>query len=271
MAKQRIDLENDNVVFRRVHGRIVPIRVGTGARIKEGLTGSLAPAALAAVLGEGLSVGAKSVKEGRKLFSLTNLVNFANPTTFKSMGKVAALTVGFSVGYNLLFGKRQRNVIELDKKVKAQPRARIWLASKPGLTGTGHDLGEHSYLYVRDNHGKTTTYGGQIKNLSRYGKSGVRLTKNFVGDKVTFAQNIHDLTPHTSRERDKAIAAVHRHADTLRAQLKNKDYQYRMYPVQKNTYNSNSVTGTLVRRSNLQFKYHPSQHNLPGFNRTIRE
>lgn len=268
--RRTLDLNNDRVVFRRVRGRIVPVRVGAWERTKSGLTGSLAPAAVAAVLGEGIAVAMQARKAKAAVFSLRNAAHFGKLSTLKSLGKVAALTVGFSIGYNLLFGARQRNVVALDKPIKERSKARIWLASKPGLT-PGHDVGEHSFLHLRDRFGRTTVYGGQIKDVKKYGQKGggVGLVKNFKDDKISRATNVHDLTLDSAKATNRKIALIHRHAERLGYQLKKKDYQYRMIPIGAGTVNSNSVTGTLVRRSKLGFRYNARQHNMPGFERSI--
>lgn len=268
MRGRRLDLNDDRVVFRRIGGRVIPVRIGAGERVLGALKNSLAPAAVAAVLGEGLAIGAKAMKAKQPVFSLKNAAHFIKPGSLKAMGKVAALTVAFSVGYSLLFGRRQRHVVELDHAPRDPGKARIWLGSKPGFL-PGHHLGEHSYLHVRDKRGKVTSYGGQIKNPAMYGKSGVGLVTNFPTDKISHAHNIHDLTPQSKTEANIAVARIKREADTLRDELKKKDYKYRSIPIKKNRYNSNSVTGTLIRRSKLDFRYHPDHHNMPGFTRSI--
>lgn len=266
---KRLDLGNDRMVFRRVRGRVIPVRIGMGERIATALRNSVAPAAVAAGLGEVLAAGVANRKAGRKLFSVGGaLAHFKTPGAWKAMGKVAALTVAFSVGYAALFGRRQKHIVELDKAPKPKGKARIWLGSKPGFV-PGHHLGEHSYLHVRDKYGKTTAFGGQIKNPAMYGSSGVKLVRNFPTDKISKAHNIHDLTPERTDEANAAVRRVLKEADKLGADLKAKDYKYRSIPIRKNRYNSNSVTGTLVRRANLDFRHDRRRHNLPGFNRTI--
>lgn len=271
MQRKQLNLNDERVVFRRIHGRVIPVRIGIAERLKNSLKGAVVPAVVAATLGEGLAAVTANRKAGRSMFKASGIAqHFMHPQSLKNAAKVAGLAVAFSVGYNLLFGKRQRHVIELEKKPNGSGdgKARIWLGSKPGFL-PGHHLGEHSYLHVRDKYGKVTRYGGQIKNALAYGKSGVKVSRNFPTDRIGLAHNVHDLTPHTTKEANAAVSRLHREADKLAKQLKAKDYKYRSIPIKAQRYNSNSVTGTIIRRAQIPFSYSEKRHNMPGFTRSI--
>jgi len=261
----RITDEGDKqVVFRRIRGRIVPVRISLKQRLKEGLTGSVAPAAAASVLGELLSVGTAVAKKQSKF----TLKHFAKGATLGRMGKVFALTVGFSTAYQAIAGARQKNTVIAEPRKREKDKTRILIASKPGFA-PGHELGEHSYLLVRNKKGKTTVYGGQIKDASEYGSSGVKLVRNYKTDQLSLAKNVHDITPDRNKDAQRQVARITREAAILDRQLMKKDYKYRSRPILRKRYNSNSVVGTLAQRSRLDFQYSPVRHNMPGFARTI--
>lgn len=260
-SRGHLDLNSERMVMGKVQGRIVPVRISVHERLFDSVKHAIAPSITAGLVTQAIA--------GAKTKSIAGAVGkFASGSGLRTIAGIAAGGVAFSVGYAMVFGARQKHVIELAKK-KRESKLRIWLASKPAVGGS-HNFGEHSYLNVRDEHGQATTYGGQIKNAREYGRSGVGLVRNFRTDKVGRATNIHDLTPTKRAATIDAIRRIHKNADKLGEQLKNGEYRYSAVPQgRKRTYNSNSVVGTIVRRANLDFHYRESRHNLPGFDRSI--
>lgn len=268
MAKY-IDLdEKEKVVFRKVRGRIVPIKVSLKQRAKEGFKTGIAPALVAAPLAEGLHQAAKNVKSSKGLFKISPSSFFTKAAGIR-MGKTAGAALLFTTGYNMVMGARRKNVIKLSKKSPKPTKSKVFIAAKPAFD-IDHPFGDHSFIYTRDKKGKVKRYGGQIKNPLKFGRKGggAGVFQDFPTDKISRAETLIDITPDGQRDAERLVQRVSREAKILKNQLKAKDYQYRSIPIKKNRYNSNSVVGTITRRSGVNFRA-TDAHNLPGFNRSI--